>query len=269
MTDEFETVSDAELHAFVDDLLSQSERARVESWLEKHPEKADEVHRWQAQAAALKQYFAPYARSDENDRALISARRTAERTGSRSSAFRLLRLAAVFLIFAAGAAAGVYASDLFAPDSRLAAAASEALPRQAESAFLIYTSEVRHPVEVGAGERDHLATWLGKRLDYALRIPDLSPLGFSLVGGRLIPVNGKAGAMLMYEDGTGGRLTVLLGRNTENRETSFRIASRGDVETFYWIDGEIGYAVTGEVPRDLLQKVADECYRQFENSERS
>lgn len=59
MTDEFETVSDAELHAFVDDLLSQSERARVESWLEKHPEKADEVHRWQAQAAALKQYFAP------------------------------------------------------------------------------------------------------------------------------------------------------------------------------------------------------------------
>ncbi|RVI74757.1 anti-sigma factor, partial [Sinorhizobium meliloti] len=84
-----------------------------------------------------------------------------------------------------------------------------------------------------------------------------------------IPVNGKAGAMLMYEDGTGGRLTVLLGRNTENRETSFRIASQGNVETFYWIDGEIGYAVTGEVPRELLQKVADECYRQFEGSESS
>ena len=135
-----------------------------------------------------------------------------------------------------------------APES---ADASEALPRQAQSAFLIYASEVRHPVEVGASEREHLATWLGKRLDYGLKIPDLSSLGFSLVGGRLVPVNDTAG------------------RNPENRETSFRISSRGEVETFYWIDGEIGYAVTGEVPRALLQKVADECYRQFEASESS
>ncbi len=50
---------------------------------------------------------------------------------------------------------------------------------------------------------EHLATWLGKRLDYGLKIPDLSSLGFSLVGGRLVPVNDTAGAMLMYEDVTG------------------------------------------------------------------
>lgn len=128
---------------------------------------------------------------------------------------------------------------------------------------------MRHPVEVGADQQAHLATWLGKRLDYGLKIPDLSALGFSLVGGRLIPVNGTAGAMLMYEDGSGQRLTVLLGRNRDNRETSFRIASQGALGTFYWIDGEIGYAVTGEVPRDLLQKVAHECYRQFEAADAS
>lgn len=269
MTDEFETVSEDELHAYVDGQLSPPERERIASWLERHPARAEEVRQWQAQAAALKQNFASYARSGENDRALVRARRSAGSTGLASPAPTLRRLAAGFLIFAAGALAGAYARDLIVPQSQLAAAASEALPRQAQSAFLIYASEVRHPVEVGAGERDHLATWLGKRLDYALKIPDLSSLGFSLVGGRLIPVNGKAGAMLMYEDGTGGRLTVLLGRNTENRETSFRIASQGNVETFYWIGGEIGYAVTGEIPRELLQKVADECYRQFEGSESS
>lgn len=48
------------------------------------------------------------------------------------------------------------------------------IPAQAKSAYLIYASEVRHPVEVGAGEQQHLATWLGKRLGYPFAIPDLS-----------------------------------------------------------------------------------------------
>ncbi|MFC0805989.1 MULTISPECIES: anti-sigma factor family protein [Sinorhizobium] len=268
MSADFETVSDDDLHAYVDGHLAQPERERIESWLEKQPAKAEEVRQWQAQATALKQHFASYARSGEEDRSLISARRKSRSTGWASAVPTLRRLAAGLLIFAAGALAGAYGPDLVAPPPE-SADASEALPRQAQSAFLIYASEVRHPVEVGASEREHLATWLGKRLDYGLKIPDLSSLGFSLVGGRLVPVNDTAGAMLMYEDVTGERLTVLLGRNPENRETSFRISSRGEVETFYWIDGEIGYAVTGEVPRALLQKVADECYRQFEASESS
>lgn len=266
MTEEFDTVSEDELHAYVDGHLSQPERGRIETWLERHPARAEEVREWQAQATALRQHFAPYARGDEGDRALISARRTAGKTPSLSP---LRRIAAGLLIFAAGALAGAYAPGFIAPEPRLADSAAEALPQQAQSAFLIYASEVRHPVEVGADQQAHLANWLGKRLDYALTIPDLSALGFSLVGGRLVPVDGKAGAMLMYEDATGERLTVLLGRNAENRETSFRVASRGGVETFYWIDGEIGYAVTGEVPRDLLQKIADECYRQFEGAPRT
>ncbi|MCA1443684.1 anti-sigma factor [Ensifer sp. IC4062] len=269
MTDEFNTVSEDELHAYVDGHLSQPERERIEAWLEGHPAPAEEVRQWQAQAAALKSHFASYARSEDSDRTLVATGRAAPKVGTPLRDM-LRRVAAGLLIFAAGALTGLYAPAIVAPDRPLQIAEEpDTLPRQAQSAFLIYASEVRHPVEVGANEQGHLATWLGKRLDYALRIPDLSAFGFSLVGGRLVPVNGKAGAMLMYEDGTGQRVTVLLGRNTENRETSFRIASHGGVETFYWIDGGIGYAVTGEVPRELLQKVANECYRQFEGSSAS
>ncbi|MBB4185591.1 anti-sigma factor family protein [Sinorhizobium terangae] len=269
MTDDFNTVSEDELHAYVDGQLSQPERERIEAWLERHPARAEEVRQWQAQAAALKSHFASYARSDDSDRVLVATRRAAPKVGAISSGI-VRRAAAGLLIFAAGALTGLYTPAIVAPDRPLQIAEErETLPRQAQSAFLIYASEVRHPVEVGADEQGHLANWLGKRLDYALRIPDLSTLGFSLVGGRLVPVNGKAGAMLMYEDGTGQRLTVLLGRDTENRETSFRIASQSGVETFYWIDSGIGYAVTGEVSRDLLQKVAHECYRQFEGSSES
>jgi anti-sigma factor RsiW len=135
---------------------------------------------------------------------------------------------------------------------------------EASSAFLIYTSEVRHPVEVRADEKDHLVTWLGKRLGHKLAAPDLADLGFSLVGGRLVPVNGKAGALLMYEDATGKRLTIMVGQSEENAVTSFRFAANGPVETFYWIDDKLSYAVTGEIPRDMLRRVADTCYQQFD-----
>ena len=46
--------------------------------------------------------------------------------------------------------------------------------------------------------------------------------------------------------------------------TSFRFASEGPVETFYWVDEKLSYAVTGEIPRDVLRRVADDCYQLFE-----
>ncbi|OCP01718.1 anti-sigma factor [Ensifer sp. LC14] len=274
MTEDLNTVSEDDLHAYVDGFLSPRERVRIEQWLEQNPARAEEVRQWRAQAVELRSLFAGYARTDAGDRALLSSSRNNEGPkqgrdqGARSTTSFIRAIAAGLALFVAGGLTGLYAPSLLPSDrSTRPMETADSLPRQAQSAFLVYASEVRHAVEVGADEQSHLATWLGKRLDHPLTIPDLSTLGFSLVGGRLLPVNGKAGAMFMYEDGTGRRLTVLLGRNDDNRETSFRIEESNGVETFYWIDGPIGYAVTGEVPRALLQQVADECYRQFEKSE--
>ncbi|MEI3851248.1 MULTISPECIES: anti-sigma factor family protein [Ensifer] len=274
MTEDLNTVSEDDLHAYVDGFVTPRERERIEQWLESNPARAEEVRQWQAQAVDLRALFAGYAHSDTNDRALLSKSNRNDLPQSdpdkdrRSATGHLRAIAAGLALFVAGALTGLYAPSLFsARGGNQSIETADSLPRQAQSAFLVYASEVRHAVEVGADEQSHLATWLGKRLDHPLSIPDLSSLGFSLVGGRLLPVNGKAGAMFMYEDGTGRRLTVLLGRNDDNRETSFRIDSVDGVETFYWIDGPIGYAVTGEVPRSLLQQVADECYRQFDKSE--
>ena len=47
--------------------------------------------------------------------------------------------------------------------------------------------EVRHPVEVGGSERDHLQQWLSKRVGYQVSPPQLDKAGLKLVGGRLLP----------------------------------------------------------------------------------
>ncbi|MBP1857369.1 anti-sigma factor family protein [Rhizobium herbae] len=264
MTDDPNTVTEADLHAFVDGFLDEERRRKIELWLKDHPEEAAEVRQWQAQAAALKAAFSNYAQPNANDGSLL---RPAHPATSSSMLWRKTALiAASLMLFLSGAAAGIYGDRLLSQSAPIEnTAALESLPDQSKTAFLIYASEKRHPVEVGADQEDHLVTWLGKRLDYKLVAPDLKALGFSLVGGRLLPVNGKAGAMLMYQDAAGQRLTVLLGKNPENGETSFRFESAGALETFYWIDGTIGYAVTGEVSRAKLQEIAEECYRQFES----
>ncbi|PDT14105.1 hypothetical protein CO670_24500 [Rhizobium sp. J15] len=258
MNDANPIVTEADLHAYADGQLPETARARIAAYLADNPDEAAMVAGWQAQNAGIRALFAGYEKARDSDPMLVSPARTAS-----PAVKRLAIAAAALLLFALGAVTGHYGPALVQkPDLQLAG--SETLPKQAETAFTVYAAEVRHPVEVFADEEAHLATWLGKRLAIQnLKIPNLQPLGFKLVGGRLLPVDGRPGAMFMYENQAGERLTVVVGRNKENRTTSFRFASSGNLETFYWIDGELGYAVTGEISRESLRAVAEECYRQF------
>jgi anti-sigma factor RsiW len=257
MSEDETSVSTDLLHAYVDGELSPEEAARVERWLDAHPDSAAEVAEWRRQNGEIRAMFAPYEKSRPGD---VSLLRMAAKPKAGKSVLRW-GMAAAALLVAFGA--GNLSSSVM-PWLAGRTDADLALHREASSNFLIYASDVRHPVEVRADEKDHLVAWLGKRLGAALAAPDLSGLGFSLVGGRLVPVDEKAGALLMYEDETGKRLTVLIGRSEASRETSFRFASDGPVETFYWIDRDLSYAVTGEIARETLRRVADECYKQFQ-----
>ncbi|MCF3640557.1 anti-sigma factor [Rhizobium sp. TRM95111] len=261
MSEDSRSVTEDDLHAYVDGLLDAAATARVEAWLPTHAEDAALVEIWRTQNGLIRTAFSaePAPRPGDRDLVLEAGRASNARQRPR----RAMAAAAV-LLFAAGAVAGAVATGILRAPDENASLTVASLPQQARSAYLIYASEVRHPVEVGANEKQHLAQWLGKRLDYDLTVPDLAGLGFSLLGGRLVPVDGQAGALFLYQNAEGKRVAIMLGRDGRNRETSFRYASDGPVETFYWIDGPIGYAVTGEVSRPVLEAIAEECYRQFE-----
>ena len=139
------------------------------------------------------------------------------------------------------------------------------LPIRAARAHLVYTPEVRHPVEVDAREQDHLVKWLSKRLDLPVKIPVLVSEGFELLGGRLLPGPNGPVAQFMYQDSSGKRLTLYVSRRTRGDTlTAFRFAREGSVSVFYWIDRDCGYALSGEVDKPTLAKVATQVYRQLE-----
>ncbi len=139
------------------------------------------------------------------------------------------------------------------------------LPIRAARAHLVYSPEVRHPVEVEAKDKEHLVKWLSKRLGTDLKVPLLSTEGFELLGGRLLPGNDGPVAQFMYQDSSGKRLTLYVTRPHRGEiVTAFRFAQEGPVSVFYWVDRECGYALSGEVDKPTLARVASSVYKQLE-----
>jgi len=142
------------------------------------------------------------------------------------------------------------------------------LVRRAAIAHATYSPEVRHPVEVGADQEAHLTAWLSKRLGASVRAPKLESVGYSLIGGRLLPPSegsGRPVAQFMYQCKQGTRVTLYVRTDVRgNNETAFRFASEGNVRVFYWIDRSSGYAISSaDIDRPTLQTVANAVYQQL------
>src|SRR5207237_10372219 len=85
-----------------------------------------------------------------------------------------------------------------------------AFARRAAVAHATYSPEVRHPVEVGADDEQHLVNWLSKRLGVKVRAPKLEDAGMSLVGGRLLPGDDGPVEQVMSQAMNGGRLSLYM-----------------------------------------------------------
>lgn len=168
-------------------------------------------------------------------------------------------------LLAIGIAIGLGASTL-RPNPPTVVTIAPSLPIRAMQAHLVYSPEVRHPVEVGAKDEAHLVKWLSNRLGLKLQVPVLTSEGFELLGGRLLPDPDGPVAQFMYQDAAGKRLTLYVTRNRKGEPvTAFRFAREGNISSFYWIDHECGYALSGELDKPALAKLATVVYRQLED----
>lgn len=242
------------LHAFADGQLEAAEHTDVAQWLTTHPEAAAEVAAWQAQSAAMHAAYDPML-----DDAVPPHLLAAAHGGRAAAAGSRWGMAAAIGWLAIGLVGGFIAGRN--TDTAPTTTAQIPLARQAAVAHAVYAPEVRHPVEVGADQRDHLLGWLSKRLGHPIVAPALEALGYQLVGGRLLSGPAGPGALLMYEDASGERLTLFVGADTDESATAFRFAEHDKVNVFYWVDAGYGYALSGTLPREQLLTVATAVYR--------
>ena len=114
----------------------------------------------------------------------------------------------------------------------------------------------RHAVEVGANDKDHLLSWLSKRLGLTLVAPDLTAEGFELVGGRLLPAGQKTAALLLYEDAKSNRISIYVTGQAKRRRRASTGSRNGGATAIYWLDKGWGCAIVGTLPQERLVDVA-------------
>lgn len=242
---------EAELHAWTDGRLDVARAAAVSQWLQENPEEEARLLAWKRQKELLHSAFDPVL----EEPVPLRLGDAAHPAGNA----RLWRMAAAIGWLAVGITTGYAMRGAMTPET----ATTPPLARNAAIAHVVYTPEVRHPVEVGADQEAHLVQWLSKRLGTQLKPPRFSAQGFDLVGGRLLPGERGPVAQFMYQDGNGRRLTLYVRTDPDNRDTAFRYAQEGKVGVFYWLDHQTGYALSGDIPRSELLTVAESAYRQL------
>jgi len=264
MSDEL-PVTEAELHAYADGKLAAGRHAAIEAWLAARPEEAERVAAYRTAGEGLRVLYEPVIAEPVPDRLERAAR--GKLRFAASQRWRMVAVVAGFTVLGAllGGLGGwqLHAWRVAAPP---AAEAGTAMARRAAVAHAVYSPEVRHPVEVGADQEQHLVTWLSKRLGLKLRAPKLDDAGMSLVGGRLLPGEVGPVAQFMYQSERGRRMTLYVrAESAPHRETAFRYARENNVGVFYWVERERSYAIaSADLSKEELLNIATMVYKQLE-----
>jgi len=264
-------VTEADLHAYVDGLLPPSRRVDIEAYLAAHPNESGRVNAFRAQNAALHAQFDHVLDEPLPNRLRGSTGMQRYEWWQRIAAGLLIAVisgSGGWLLHASPAADVVAQVPLTqnAASDYAASQRSSGLAHEAAIAHVVYSPDVRHPVEIGADQEEQLVAWLTKRMGSDVHPPKLGKLGYELIGGRLLPGQRGPVAQFMYHDLAGQRLTLYVStEQTHNKDTGFRFAQEGPVNVFYWIDGKFGYALSAGTDKGELARIATAVYEQLEH----
>lgn len=256
MVDRTLPVTEDELHAYVDGELPADRNFAVEQWLASHPDDAARVAAWRLQADAIRARFSGTVNEAIPSRLKIEALLRSGRN------WRTIAAAVAALAFLVGGVAGWMARSTTEVVAAIGDPADD-LAQRALAAHKLYIGEIRHPIEVGASEA-HLTPWLSRRVGTTVRIPDFSAFDMKLLGGRLLPGESGPAALLMFENGSGDRITFYISR-LEQPQTAFRYYTSDNVAAIRWVVSDYGYVVAGPADKMKLKELARAAFEQLEN----
>lgn len=251
-------VGDDDLQAWLDGALPPARHAELAAWLDANPEAATRLRALASDREALRAALRPIHDEPIPARLRVAHLLAAQRR-ARLGTFR--RIAAVCAWLALGGVAGwAGRSALIEPPP------TRPMVAEALAAHHVFAADLRRPVEVAAEQDVQLVRWLSNRLGRSVPLPDLVPVGYRLMGGRLLPgAGGDPAAQLMYENAEHRRLTVYLRADRAGGGPEFRFADdplRG-ASAFWWVDRGFGYAVSAEgIDRAALLRIAETVHRQ-------
>jgi anti-sigma factor RsiW len=121
----------------------------------------------------------------------------------------------------------------------------------------VYAREGEHQVEVKADRLDEIQSWLGDRLQRRLRVPDLTDQGLTFRGARLLVVDKRPVAQLLYSspqspDHPFG-LCITTGTSAE---MPLKMDDHDDLNLAFWAHQGFVYILVGWLDKPELEKIS-------------
>jgi anti-sigma factor RsiW len=252
--------SDEALVAYLDGELDAQERAHVEAWLEADPAVRDRLLALSESAGLLRGAFADFVTEPVPERLIAAARGESNATTDAEivvlrpkqaslspapSRHWYVQLAAAAGLFglAVGVGAGYLGNSVLSP-------AAPPAERQVETAAMNTwldnaAGDYKLIVNAGgggamldmpaSGEGGDALQKISQSLPQQVRLPDLKPWGLTFRGARLVVVDGRPGAQLVYttDNQAIGPLALIIG-STKQPDIAPTPGRRDDVNLLYW-----------------------------------
>ncbi|MBV9552287.1 MAG: anti-sigma factor [Alphaproteobacteria bacterium] len=252
--------SDEALVAYLDGELDAAERAHVEAWLDAEPAARDRLLALSDQAGLLRAAFDEVSSEPVPERLIAAARgeiaplrgdgevvvlrprRSAAPVETRRWYVQMAAAAGLFGL-AVGVGAGYLGGHTLAPavppaDRQTETVATNTwLDNAAADYRLVVNAGADSMLDVPAGgEGNDALQKISQNLpQQQVRLPDLKPWGLTFRGARLVVVDGRPGAQLVYgtDNKAIGPLALIIG-STKQPDLAPTPGRRDDVNLLYW-----------------------------------
>jgi len=247
---------DEMLVAYADGELDETAVHEVESWLAGSPAGQRTLAAYRETAALLRAAYPESHYAGDGARISSNLNSRASAAASRARWPRYAWAAAAGIVMAViGYGTGATWPALITSDR-------DRMLSEVAEYHSIYSRETVHLVEVQAAQAEHLKTWLGKRVNGTLVIPDFKDAGLTFAGGRLVVLDGEPVAELMYtrEHGLPIAFCVL---SHPGKTRAVAVERRGAVNLATWDDGAHSYIVVGEADQGMIRDLASLARKQL------
>lgn len=249
MSDPLSDISELDLCAYVDGELDDARRLDVEEYLSRHPAIASEVMADllacdRVRLAAALDTPEPAARN------VALARGLHRRLTFSRLAARVPRASFALLIATCAWLSADEIGDQLAPQSQAAT------PYFIDEAMEAYdTARLRHAIQTETASAGIDLASISEATGIAF--PAVSS-GLRIMDAGLVSTDGGTGVEMLLDAGHGEPLTLFAVRTNEKAPTEPMVLSFEEGSVAYWRRGAIGYALTGTIPADELDRLADD-----------
>jgi anti-sigma factor RsiW len=285
--------SDETLVAYLDGELDSAERQHVEAWLAADTEARDRLAGLAQSADLVRSAYGDIVNEPVPERLIAAARGQTGNTARQQDAEILVlrrpwrpmvtvpagrwgigiaAAAGLFGLVLGGAgsylATGLLNSGNPAAEQRLAAAAANGtwLDNAAGYYKLVVSAGDSMLIDVPAGgDTGEALQKISQSLPQQVRLPDLKPWGLSFRGARLVVVEGRPAAQLVYvtDNKAIGPLTLVIGASKQP-DIQPTFDRRQDVNMLYWRHQGRAYALVGQTDIGYLWGIANDVAWQLD-----